>query len=265
VIVLLQVACFWRGIPFPTQLFNNNLAYGIVGMDADQLRPAGSFTEPSMAGGVLAAIAASYLWMYFAGKSNILRAGIAVVACLLIASSSSLLAIAIVVLIFLVANPVMRFPWFLRIGKLRRLSAFFISGAALSLLMLVPNIRNILLAQTVQKGTSWSALARLGADLFAFHLTLQTHGLGVGLGGNRPSSLVASLSSQVGVIGLCLFAYASYRTLWPLPKAYRWIGMAAITLLLSMAFGLPDLSFPFLWILFALAAQSRAVDALEAH
>jgi hypothetical protein len=68
----------------------------------------------------------------------------------------------------------------------------------------------------------------------------------------------------VGIVGLLLFAWAAWKTLWPLPKEHRWIGMAALGLLLSMAFGLPDLSFPFMWILFALAAQSKAANTIKA-
>ena len=257
-IVLLQIIFFWLGLPFPTKLLNNNPGYGIVALDASQLRPAGSFTEPSMAGAVLAAVVAAFLWKYFAGKSSILNAVIASATCLLVASSSSLLAVVITMVLLVFSYPVIRLPWFIRVGRLKRLSVFFIAAAILALSLVIPSVRAILLSQTLEKGGSNSALVRFGADAFAFNLTLQTHGLGVGLGSNRPSSSVAALLSQVGVIGFLLFVCAAWKTLWPLPKEHRWIGMAALGLLLSMAFGLPDLSFPFLWILFALAAQSRA-------
>jgi len=228
------------------------------------LRPAGSFTEPSMAGAVLAAVVAAFLWSYFSGKSGILRAAIASATCLLVASSSSLLAVAFILMLLFLSYPVIRLPWFIRIGRLKRLSVFFIAATILALSLMVPGIRAILLSQTLEKGGSNSALVRLGADAFAFNLTLQTHGLGVGLGSNRPSSLVAALLSQVGVVGFLLFMFAAGKTLWPLPKQHRWIGLAGLALLLAMAFGLPDLSFPFLWIVFALAAQSKASGQTEA-
>lgn len=264
-LVFLQELFFWLGIPFPTKLLNNNPGYGVVPINAQNLRPAGSFTEPSMAGAVLAAIVAIFLWKYFAGKSSIPKAAIAVVACLLVASSSSLLAVIIVFAIMLLSYPIVRLPWFIRIAKLKRISVFIICAGVLALLLIIPSFRTMLLAQTLEKGGSDSAFVRLGADLFALNLTLQTHGLGVGLGSNRPSSFVASLLSQVGVVGFALFVSAASCTLWPLRKEHRWIGVAALGLLLSMAFGLPDLSFPFLWTLLALAAQSKAATAIDAR
>jgi hypothetical protein len=264
-IVILQSLFFWLGLPFPIKLLNNNPGYTLANITASTLRPNGSFTEPSMAGAVLAAYVAAFLWKYFAGKENILRVAIAAVACLLVASTSSLIASLIIFVVLVLANPVLRLPWFIRIGRIKRLSVFFVSAACLTLLLIIPTFRTVLLAQTLEKGGSDSALVRFGADAFAFNLVLQTHGLGVGLGSNRPSSFLASLLSQVGVIGFVLFVCAAWTTLWPLPKKDRWIGLAALGLLLSMAFGLPDLSFPFLWILFALAAQSKATEAINAQ
>jgi hypothetical protein len=264
-IVILQSLFFWLGLPFPTKLLNNNPGYTLANINASTLRPNGSFTEPSMAGAVLAAYVAAFLWKYFAGKENILRVAIAVVACLLVASTSSLIAVLVVFVALVLTNPVVRLPWFIRIGTLKRLSVFFVAAACLTLLLIIPSFRTVLLSQTLEKGGSDSALVRFGADAFALNLVLQTHGLGVGLGSNRPSSFFAALLSQVGVIGFLLFISAAWTTLWPLPKKDRWIGMAAMGLLLSMAFGLPDLSFPFLWILFALAAQSKATEATNSQ
>ena len=117
-----------------------------------------------MAGAVLAAMVAAFLWKYFAGELSIFRAGSVGLACLLVASTSSFLAIAIVLILLIVANPVVRLPWFIRVGRLKRLSGFFVSVALLALLMVIPTIRTILLSQTVEKGASYSALARFGAD-----------------------------------------------------------------------------------------------------
>jgi hypothetical protein len=264
-IVILQSLFFWLGLPFPIKLLNNNPGYTLANINASTLRPNGSFTEPSMAGSVLAAYVAAFLWKYFAGKENILRAAIAAMACLLVASTSSLIAVLVVFAVLVLANPVVRLPWFIRISRLKRLSVFFVAAACMTLFLIIPTFRTLLLSQTLEKGGSDSALVRFGADAFAFNLVLQTHGLGVGLGSNRPSSFLASLLSQVGVIGFVLFICAAWTTLWPLPKQDRWIGMAALGLLLSMAFGLPDLSFPYLWILFALAAQSKATESINAQ
>jgi hypothetical protein len=261
-IILVQSLFFWFGLPFPIKLLNNNPGYTLANINASTLRPNGSFTEPSMAGAIIASYVAAFLWKYFAGRQNILGAAIAAVACLLVASTSSFIAILIVFALLVLAYPVVRLPWYFRIGRLKRFSIFLIAAAGLTLLLIIPTFRNLLVSQTLEKSGSDSALVRLGADAFALNLVLQTHGLGVGLGSNRPSSFVTSLLSQVGVIGFVLFIWAAWATLWPLPKKDRWIGMAALGLLLSMAFGLPDLSFPFLWILFALAAQSKSSEVI---
>jgi hypothetical protein len=208
-------------------------------------------------------LVAVFLWKYFSCGVGILSAGIAGIACILAASTSSLAAVVIVFVLLVLANPVVRLPWFIRVGRLKRLSAILALVAASALLTIIPSIRSVFLSQTVEKIGSVSALSRFGADAYAFDLVLKTYGLGVGLGSNRPSSFVAALLSQVGVVGFVLFACAAWSTLWNLPKADRWIGMAALGLLLSMAFGLPDLSFPFLWILFALAAQSKAASTIS--
>jgi hypothetical protein len=257
-VVLLQVLFLWGGLPFPQKLLVNNPGYGLVTMNADQARPAGSFTEPSMAGAALAAILAAFLWRYFEGKGGIARCLLPAAACLLVASSSSLLAICIVVGILILTHPVVRLPWFIKIRTLKRLSVFFVLLLGLAFFMFVPSLRNILLAQTLQKSSSNSALVRFGADAFSFQIAYKTYGLGAGLGSNRPSSLVASLLSQVGIAGFVLFIVACVTTLRGLPKEHRWIGIAGLTLLLAMGIGEPDLSFPCLWILLALAAQSKA-------
>lgn len=262
--ILLQFSFFWLGLPFPDKILNNNPGYALVNISTDTLRPNGTFTEPSMAGAVLAALTAVYLWEYFAGKATILKAGIAVIACLLVASTSSLMAVLIVFVILVISHPVIRLPWFIRVDRVKRLSALFISAAILGLLMIIPTFRSILLAQTIEKGASNSALVRFGADAFAFNLLMKTHGLGVGLGSNRPSSLVAALLSQVGILGFLLFICAAWTTLSHLLKEHRWIGMAGLGLLLSMALGLPDLSFPFMWVLLAIAAQSKGSESVSA-
>jgi len=262
-IVLLQVSTFWMGLPFPTKLLNNNPGYGLVDLlAAGRLRPSGSFTEPSTLGAVLAALVAAFLWQYLTGRDSLLKAGLAAVASIFAASTSALAATSIVVIVLFFAHPIIRLPWYIRISRLRRLSAIFGSVALSSLLLLIPNIRSLMLSQTLEKAGTASALARLGADGYALALVGKTYGLGVGLGSNRPSSFLAALVSQVGIIGLVLFACAAWSTLQNIAKEYRWIRTASLGLLLSMAFGVPDLSFSFLWVLFALAAQSKAASAL---
>lgn len=57
----------------------------------------------------------------------------------------------------------------------------------------------------VNKPNTSSYNDRTTADLHALKIFLDTYGLGVGLGSNRPSSLLPYLLSQVGLIGTILF------------------------------------------------------------
>ena len=258
--VFIQFACFELGINFPAFLLNNNPGYGVVNLTETQIRPNGSFTEPSMAGAALACFAGAYLAMYIVGKSSIKRGALAVLACLLVGSTSSLLAVVMLVFCLLAAHPIIRWSGHIDLKRVRRLALFFAAAIVCAAIFFIPSIQEMLISQTLGKGGTWSALVRLGADAYAATLTLETYGLGVGLGGNRPSSFVMSLLSQVGILGLALFVYATASALIGLPKEHRWIGWAGFSLFLAMSMGVPDLSFPFVWAMIGLAVQSKAAS-----
>ncbi len=263
--VFIQFVFFELGINFPASLLNNNPGYGVVNLTATQIRPNGSFTEPSMAGAALACFAGAYLASYMAGKGSIIRGALAALACLLVGSSSSLLAVVLLVISLFVAYPIIRWPGYVNVHRFRRLAWFFGAVVVSTAILFVPSIQQMLISQTIGKGETWSALVRLGADAYAAGLALKTYGLGVGLGGNRPSSLVLSLLSQVGVVGLALFVYATMSAFLGLPREHRWIGWAGFSLLLAMAFGVPDISFPFVWAMLGLAVQSKAAGEVSAE
>ncbi len=257
-IVIVQFACFATGLPFPTFLLNNNPGYGIVNQSIHQLRPNGSFTEPSMAGAALAAFSGAALAMYLDRKRGIATGALAALACLLVASSSSLVALTMLVLLLMLSQRVIRWPWYIMLNPLKRMSVFVIAGLLSASLLIVPSVRNMVIAQTINKGSSASALVRFSADIYSLELLVKTHGLGVGLGSNRPSSLVTSILSQVGVAGFLLFAIAVFKILSKIPQENRWIRWSCIGLLLAMCLGVPDISYPFLWVLLAMAVQSKA-------
>jgi hypothetical protein len=257
-IVIVQFAFFATGLPFPTFLLNNNPGYGIVNQSIHQLRPNGSFTEPSMAGAALAAFAGASLSMYLDHRRGIAAGALASLACLLVASSSSLVALTLLVILLMFSQRVIRWPWYIMLTPLRRMSVFVLAGLLSASLLLVPSVRNMVIAQTINKGSSVSALVRFTADFYSLSLLAKTHGLGVGLGSNRPSSLITSVLSQVGVAGFILFAVAVLQILSKIPQQHRWIFWSSIGLLLAMCLGVPDLSYPLLWILLAMAVQSKA-------
>jgi hypothetical protein len=99
---------------------------------------------------------------------------------------------------------------------------------------------------------SWSFLARSGADLYSLGLVLNTGGIGVGLGSNRPSSLWPMLLSSVGLIGTALFITAVavvVKRAWPAVEARPAIYALAAFLLVKSIVG-SDLNSPaILWLL----------------
>ncbi|GIT80784.1 hypothetical protein LLS1_24530 [Leifsonia sp. LS1] len=99
---------------------------------------------------------------------------------------------------------------------------------------------------------------RSSADSFSLEIVRQTFGLGVGLGGNRPSSFALMLLSNVGVVGFVLLAVAiaalvrhAYKARSAVPACWSLVG-----LLIAKIIGLPDLSTPILWVLLAACAAA---------
>jgi hypothetical protein len=87
----------------------------------------------------------------------------------------------------------------------------------------------------------------------AIQITVETYGLGVGLGSNRASSFFASLISNTGVIGFALFSimlgsiFLRYYREKNLTDNQLYIGVSLGTATLGMGLGIPDLNFPLYW------------------
>jgi len=101
---------------------------------------------------------------------------------------------------------------------------------------------------------SWAV--RLVADMYALQVTYNTFGIGVGLGSTRASSLVSTMLSTIGVAGFASFIIMIWRFFQNELGDYFWLKWAALGMILNMAFGVPDLSFPLLWVPLALIARA---------
>jgi len=66
-------------------------------------------------------------------------------------------------------------------------------------------VRDLLSFVLTEKDSSDSFQARFEADLQSLELVWRTYGLGLGLGGNRPSSFITLLLSNLGLLGLIGF------------------------------------------------------------
>jgi hypothetical protein len=83
----------------------------------------------------------------------------------------------------------------------------------------------------------------------------QTHGIGVGMGSNRPSSLITSLLSTVGLAGCVLFLIAYFRLLMNAAGEFSWVRWAGLVLLINAAFSSPDFTTPWIWVILGFAVQ----------
>jgi hypothetical protein len=133
---------------------------------------------------------------------------------------------------------------------------------------------NIILHMTLfNKSGSTSFKERSYADYLALVIFAKTHGIGVGLGSHKANSLLLTLLSNTGIIGVTLFGSSIWALLrWRLPKATQTPGgpgaffarpfqLGLIGLLLSHLFSNPNLSTMTLWLsmggLLALQAWER--------
>jgi hypothetical protein len=81
----------------------------------------------------------------------------------------------------------------------------FLLSIALITTAVSPELRELLGAVLTEKDSGESFRFRLEADFQSLVMVWRTYGLGIGLGGNRPSSFLTLLLSNVGLLGLVSF------------------------------------------------------------
>lgn len=120
----------------------------------------------------------------------------------------------------------------------------------------------ILQGAVLDKVSTLSYIHRQASNDFAWRLFINTFGLGVGLGGNRPSSFALYLLSDVGVIGTVLFVAFCFRMIkrrlpenvaGQLSDRHSAARAAIVVTLAGMVLAAPDLSTPQLWMWFFIA------------
>lgn len=253
-ILLLQFSALFLGISLPMSIINNDQNYFLSTASLDMPRPSGTFPEPSMAAPLLAGAALCSLALYFKRGRGLWVLGFCLPGVVIVASAASFLALALGALAILLRYPLLRLPYYLKIDRFKRIAVLCAFGLSSLLFLAIPLVRNTLTDQILNKGTSGSFVARSAADLFAFQLAYKTHGIGVGLGSNRPSGLIAMIISTMGVAGLTLFVLLIYRLFQNDLAEYSWLKWMTLGVVLDMAFGVSDLNSPLLWVLFALLA-----------
>jgi hypothetical protein len=257
-IIAAQSVCQLTGIPFPNSLILNNPGYSLwdVAGEVSGTRNPGTFSEPSFAGAFLAMYCIGFLAQYLAGKGGAVHLIVSLVATGLVASAGSLVTIAILALALLVRYFPLRLPWRINIRRAKRLAWLLILVAApVAFALLSAGYRDALIINSVSKGDSMSFINRTAADLFALQLLFRSDWIGVGLGSNRASSLLTTLLSNVGVVGVLAFGMFYIKLFVSLPKEYAWLKWGAFALLLNMCINIPDVTIPILWVPILLATQ----------
>jgi len=257
-ILAAQSVCQITGIPFPHSLILNNPGYALwdAGGEVSGTRNPGSFSEPSVAGAFLVMYCVGFLVQYLAEGKGGVHLLISLVASGLVASGGSLFTLCLLALPVLLAYIPFRFPWYINVRKAQRLAwVTFLFVTPVALALLFSGYSEALMMNTVSKKDSLSFVNRTASDLYALQLLPPTHFLGTGLGSNRASSLLTTLLSNVGVLGVLVFGTFYIRLFAKLPEQYAWFKWAGFALILNMCIGVPDVTMPMLWIPILIAIQ----------
>lgn len=285
-LVFTVLVCLWQfsslygAVPFPSDFFYSNAGYSradsqsMVGL----FRINGPFEEPSTLGYTFTGYLL-YAWGRYAERPT--GATVAMIAscifCMLVSTSTT--AFLGLFLFFCFVS------WDVVTGRTRLLprkgemtSGFVIAMVVIGAVMasfLVAVAANwaaisIILNNTLfNKTGSTSFQQRSFADYLALQIFVKTHGIGIGLGSHKANSLLLTLLSNTGFIGVLLFGAFSWALLrWkpacPVPSVRPFqLGLAG--LLAIHLFSNPNLSSLTLWVgmggVLALQARERTASA----
>lgn len=272
--IIWQMLSYYGGVYFPKDFFISNAGYdtGSTQEFGELLRVAGPFAEPSS----LAYYFSGYLffaWQRYRRLPTVLSMGLVLLCLFCLAVSTSTTAYAVLAAFGLVLGKDM----LLGIGAIATRRFRFSSGKLLALTVMVVGIvaavvyisenwaviDRVLTAAVYEKQETSSYVQRSGVDRMALNITVETGGLGLGLGSHKPNSLLMTLLSNTGVLGTILFMMFAWSTLKPvrlmppgeMPQTalnaapFQWLTLG---MLLVHAFSNPNLSFVQLWISFGL-------------
>jgi hypothetical protein len=123
------------------------------------------------------------------------------------------------------------------------------SAAAFAIgLTQLPLLYKLTVGTASGKSDSLSFAARTASNLRAWHIFLESCGLGVGLGSNRPSSLFFLVLSCLGVVGVGLIAALVFLALARGLKAHSPATWGLAGVIVAAVIAVPDLSMPVIWI-----------------
>ena len=282
-----QVLSSYLILQFPYNIFNNNISYyqGYNQYIGSIRRLVSSFSEPSFAGAYLASIEVGLLSVYLnnslsKNKQITLFIVILVIFSLLIQTFATTGYLSL-----LIGNIILLFKYklFHRSRKsiyTKKWHNYFVGIIIIIFLSILcitisykhANINDIHTGYTINEGIfslidklfssalikdteSDSFVHRTAADIYALKIFVSTYGLGAGLGSSRSSSLITTLLSTIGIIGVTSFIMLIYSVIRGIIKIHcdkysnicKYTYWSLLTLLIAHCTSIPDISFPPLW------------------
>ena len=282
--VYIVLAAFFVQLVFPEaypyKLLNNSPTYYLADLDYQEIggfqRIAATFGEPSSAGVFLSGVAVGLIASCMAGRRHVWDFFLIALTMFALVYTTSTVGYAAFIVAFCALT-----VSYLVLNKARRGNVFkqyamliVTVSAAVAILL-----TNVVLFQTVSSVTvgkteTVSFAHRLLADLYAVILVKDTFGLGVGLGSSRSSSLLLTMLSTVGVVGVALAVWFLARlkelprcritSVRPTMQLSYWALVGAI---IACCIGFPDLTRPSLWSLIVVIGVQFASyrERIDAH
>jgi hypothetical protein len=221
-----------------------------------------TYQEPSMLAPFIVGVYSYYLYSTFKYK-NVLHLTMTIVTLILIllsTSTTAYISTMILTLLVLYFNLPLRIKnYTVYINPSRIIINVIIITAALLIFMGVifftagfDSFIFLINEVLINKLDTASYKNRTIADLHALKLFVDTYGLGVGLGSNRPSSLLPFLLSQLGFVGTWLFLVFIYKIMYFTCKSlknteYFQYFFLLPAVLVSQLIAYPDITNPTLW------------------
>jgi len=280
-VCLWQFSSFYAGIYFPSDFFYSNAGYSRADSQAmvGLLRINGPFEEPSILGYTFTGYIL-YSWARYRVHPTALTIVmiVASVLCSLLSTSTTALAgvflFIALVLYDTVTGKVNLLPTRFRLspGRLLVMAALFavvvVGGFAVA-----DNwgaVQIILRDVLFDKADSTSFKQRSFADFLALQIFTQTYGIGIGLGSHKANSLLLTILSNTGILGVVLLGWFMFEILiWKrtqdeaLTMAVRPFQLFALGLLTMHIISNPNLSVLTFWLLISAMLGLQAAERRE--
>lgn len=247
------------GFPFPSKIFDTDPQTIYYANYDSGARIRGIFAEPSQLAtfSIAALVFFLFLMIRSNGKRRFWSLAAFIANCLILAAAFSGIAVVAVgtTVALILAIYGMRFV----MGR-SNLSPWIVFLALVTLVIAVLQLGPIsqyLDTLVGGKLESSSFSARDTSNWFSVGIIDQTWGFGVGLGSSRPSSFLALLGSNIGIIGTTLFAaivVIVIRAAWRNRSHFEPAMWSLLAVLAAKVAGQPDMSLPILWMSIAACA-----------